>query len=257
MADPLQTNNDAASFTCEQMDVMFSGTLEAMMANPDDFDLDLTEDDLIMLQDFEESWRQFILENGNFMPMGKRHESLTKMQRDIVATLEHKDAVETELKRQLNFFQHSREALEQHYGQQADAANTYQSQMHDHMQIQLDHVSQAKSLSQKIVPWNHFLNCIDKAIPELNKTTTSTMKEKTFKPSARAMALVDPSGDAEDVCLRAYRLDHALLTAQVKMLKQELDKEEKMTSTLEIVGTLLSEHNIWGLLTKQQEQAAK
>lgn len=258
MAAPIERNSSAVSFTSEQMDIVSNGTLEAIMANPVELDVDLTDDDLIMVQDFEQSWKQFILDNSNLMPLGKRRESVTKLQRDILATLENKSAVEAELKRQLDFFQKSREALEQHYGQQAAGASTYQSQIHDHLQIQLGNVSQAKSLSQKTVPWNHFLNCIDKAIPELYTTTASSMKEKAFKPSARAMALVDPTGDEEDVCLRAYRLDHALLTAQVKMLEKELDKEEKMTSTLEVVGTLLSEHNIWGLLTKQQqEQAAK
>jgi hypothetical protein len=77
----------------------------------------------------------------------------------------------------------------------------------------------------------------------------SSNGKRTVKPSARAMALVDPSGNPGDMQLRAYRVDHALLTAQVKMLHKEIECCEKKTGH-EIVGKFLTENNIWTLLSK-------
>ena len=240
------------TYSTGSVTVASTGTLDVAMTTPDELDMDLSEGDIIMVQAFEASWKEFMAENPSLIPLGKKRDSVLKLQRDILSTLQSKQAVETELVRQLEFFQQSRDNLEQHYGEQATKANIYQSKMHDTLQEQLDKVYKAKSLAQQTISWNHFLNCLDKATPEQLKGSPSR-KEKSFKPSARAMALVDPTGDEADVQLRAYRLDHAILTAQVKMLDKELEKQEMTTITLEAVGKLLSEHNIWGLLTKQQQ----
>jgi len=225
---------------------------------PEELDMELTEPDVRMVHEFEDSWKDFIAENPNFIPMGKKRNLLNQLQRDIMTTQLSKQAVEAELQRQLEFFQESRDSLEQHYGERAILANSYQSQMHDHLQDQLDKVSLAKSHAQQTIVWNHFLHCVDKATPvppvQVKESSRDDKKEKTFKPSPRAMALVDPGGDDDDVSLRAYRLDHALLSVQVKMLGMELERYELTTASLDTVGKFMSELNIWGLLTKQQQE---
>ena len=241
------------TYSTGSVTVASTGTLDVVMTTPDELDMELSQDDVIMVQAFEGSWKAFMAENPKLVPLGKKRDSVLKLKRDILLTHQSQQAVEAELVRQLEFFQQSRDDLEQHYGEQATKANSYQSQMHDNLQEQLDKVYKAKALAHETTSWNHFLNCLDKATTEQPKDST-TKKEKSFKPSARAMALVDPSGDEADVQLRAYRLDHAMLTAQVKMLEKELEKQEMATTTLEVVGKLLSEHNIWSLLTKQQQE---
>jgi hypothetical protein len=70
------------------------------------------------------------------------------------------------------------------------------------------------------------------------------------------MVLVDQEGaddngvHSKDVTLRAYRIDHALLNAQVKLLQREAERYDKTTESIEFLGRFLTEQNIWGLLTK-------
>jgi hypothetical protein len=76
----------------------------------------------------------------------------------------------------------------------------------------------------------------------------------SFKPSARSMALVDPRGSADDLRLRSYRLDHALLTCQAAMLELHVQVLEKSAETLNPVGRFLIEQNVIALLNQQQQE---
>jgi hypothetical protein len=79
---------------------------------------------------------------------------------------------------------------------------------------------------------------------------------KSMKPSARAMALVNQEGaddnavNSKHVTMQAYRIDSALLNAQVKVLQREMERYDKTTESIEFLGKFLTEQNIWGLLTK-------
>jgi hypothetical protein len=102
------------------------------------------------------------------------------------------------------------------------------------------------------VPWEHFLDTLDQAVVH-NDTKSLADGKKSMKPSARAMFLVNARNEDErsrDFMLRAYRIDHALLSAQVKMSQREVESYEKTTESLEVLGKFLTEHNIWGLFTK-------
>ena len=119
---------------------------------------------------------------------------------------------------------------------------------------------------------------------------SSTSAAKTIRPSNRALQLVDrrlnaakaltvkhgktqqvstipnPNIDTyngpllnindPDVQLRAYRIDHTLLTTQIKMLKAELDMYDKHMESMDIIGKFLTEHNIWSLLNNNQKGQA-
>jgi len=75
-----------------------------------------------------------------------------------------------------------------------------------------------------------------------------------MKPSAKAMFLnnvlleSDAMIKSRDFLLLAYRIDNALLHAQVKVLQRDVERMEQLTDTTEMVGKFLTEQNIWGLL---------
>ncbi|MFN7263253.1 MAG: hypothetical protein ACK5TW_00075 [Cyanobacteriota bacterium] len=79
-------------------------------------------------------------------------------------------------------------------------------------------------------------------------------KSNVMKPSAKAMFLnnvlleSDAMIKSRDFLLRAYRIDNALLHAQVKVLQRDVERMEQLTDTTEMVGKFLTEQNIWGLL---------
>jgi hypothetical protein len=58
-----------------------------------------------------------------------------------------------------------------------------------------------------------------------------------------------------DVQLRAYRIDHALLSAQVKTLQAELDQFEKNRESMEVIGKILTEHNVWSLINNNNNNS--
>lgn len=166
-----------------------------------------------------------------------------------------------ELARQLEFFEESREALEETYASEVEYANKLQRVIHDRLEKNLDDVAMSEHLMKQVLPWEFFLDAADmKAIPYVGSRNIGGGGQNNnedgggVRPSARALALIAPDGDDEDVRLRAMRMDHALLTTQIALLEKESKRIELTNSSLEFVGKFLTEHNIWGILTRQEQQ---
>jgi hypothetical protein len=217
-----------------------------MLSSAHDLDVPLSENDLILVEDFEAKWSVYMQEHPELMPSGGRSKRVTELRGEVLKARMSQKEVEKELEEQLKLFGRSRDLLEFNYRKAMQEANEKQTKVHSVLQKELDNVVKADSLESQLVLWEHFINSVDKAalVPSM------AIRDKTVKPSARAMALVDQSGDPSDVQLRAYRIDHALLTAQVEMLQKEIEKTEKTTNGLELVGKFLTENNIWALLSK-------
>lgn len=220
--------------------------ISSMLSSVHDLDVPLTADGIDLVEEFEARWRVFMQDNPALMAAGERGKRVAELKNKIMEAKMNKVAVERELKEQLKLFNASRDAQHQHYQKCMQEATETQKSIRDTLEKELDNVVIADHLESQLVPWEHFLDCLDNA----TSPKASSTGRRTIRPSARAMALVDPSGNPDDVQLRAYRIDHALLTAQVKMLRKEIECYEKKTGH-EIIGKFLTENNIWTLLRKK------
>ena len=233
--------------------------------SPDDLDGDLNPGDVEIIEDFENAWHAFLINNAGVLPRGKRGVRSEEIQRQIDELTRNKNNVESELKRQLDFFGSSKERLETSYKQAMTNAATAQKKIHADLKILLDNVAIADSNLNKCIPWGNFFEALEAAIGQSEDRYSAAENthpsdrsmppvtpngSKTIRPSDRAMFFVDDSvGDEKDIQLRAYRVDHALLSAQIKSLQKEVECYEKTTDSLEAIGKFLTEHNIWSILS--------
>jgi hypothetical protein len=189
----------------------------------------------------------------------------------------------------LDFFLESRESLENNFAVQVEEAESIQSVIQSRIDQQLDRIALSDHLMQQIVRYETFLETVDiQAVPYLAKSLRKQLdiqetsqqqdqvsgpdehselvvvqqpqqepqvrNQRGMEPTARAMALIDPNGDNDDVRLRAFRMDHALYCAELKILEKESERIQLNNNIHAFVGKFLTEHNIWGVLNKQQEK---
>jgi hypothetical protein len=129
-----------------------------------------------------------------------------------------------------------------------------QRQLHEDLQKRLDDVKHADKLQTQTLPWHHFLHELDLIAADTKSLEGSVVEDKKtrlVRPSGRAMVLTDHSrGCAGDVVLRAFRIDHALLTNHIRMLTKEIDRFRRMQKAQEMTAKFLKDFNAWGILTK-------
>lgn len=219
--------------------------ISSMLSSPHDLDIPLTEDDVDLMEEFEARWSDFMRTHPDLIPYGRRSKRIRELRSQVLEARMSKSSVEKEMKAQLKVFTKARDTLELNYKHEMQDVQGKKQAVHDHLQTQLDNIAVADRLESQLASWEHFCELVDKASVPITPS-----KNKDFKPSVRAMALVDPSGETSDVQLRAYRVDHALLTTQVEMLQKEIERYEKSREGLEIVGEFLTENNIYSLLSK-------
>jgi hypothetical protein len=129
-----------------------------------------------------------------------------------------------------------------------------QSQVHEELQTRLDDARSADRIQQQTLPWHHFLYEVDLLAANAKSGQTAKSK-KTVRPSDRAMVLTDHSrGCPGDVVLRAYRIDHALMTNHIRMLTKDIDRYKKLARVQEMTGKFLKEFDAWGVLSMTPSQ---
>jgi hypothetical protein len=224
--------------------------------SPEEVDLNLTPEDVESIEDFENAWQAFLINDPGILPQGKVALRADDIKRQIEQVNKSKDNMQNELEKHLEFFCTKRENLETNYKVAMTHSATVQQKIHVALKKQLDNVAAADVQFSKVAPWEHFLDGLDAVIARAEPGTYDGLSvvtpggSKTIKPSERALLLVDDSvGDVKDIQLRAYRIDHALLSAQTKRLQIEVDRCERTTESLEMTGKFLTEQNIWGILT--------
>jgi hypothetical protein len=226
-----------------------------------DLDFDVTDNDAAFLAEFQTDWSQFLHQHPDLVPKGQREDRLQSLARQYEQETTSAAAVEIELKKQLQFFGSSRESLEDLFSQKMNQAMERQRALHDELQSRLDTVAVADQLQSKTMPWQHFLDQVDQysatATSNEGSSDTASTGSRIAKPSARAMVLTTAEGDKQingsigssDVQLRAYRTDHALLTTDIAMLQNEIERSSQTVQSQEVVGRFLTEHNVWSLLS--------
>lgn len=220
---------------------------------------------------FEDAWVHFLSgQEPDGLPRGPRVKRIEAMQREIQEIRFSKDTVEIELKKQLDFFQGSRQKLEKYYDEKMRASTKKQRAIHQELTLQLENADKAERLQKQTLPWFNFLEEINNLSIDEERFRMSTSESSAFsiadsedqeapsrapKPSGRAMFLLNlneeevQSGDAS---LRGYEVDHAILTAHAQMLKKEIDRVEYLSLSQEFAGKFLAEYNALDLLSEDQ-----
>lgn len=202
--------------------------------SPEDVDFELDPDSLNTMKEFEVAWRNFMCSHPELVPEGKREKRIVELQKTVRGLEKAQVDAEEELQKQLDFFESNRDGVEKDLQNEIDHARAKQAKTHTKLKTQLDSIAASEHLLSQAYPWEHFLTAVDRAAAssKVKDPSGSAGKGKKAKPSTRALYLVDDTaGDARDVELRAYQIDHALLNTHVKMLQKEAEGYEKLLDT--------------------------
>lgn len=227
-------------------------SIDSLLTSPSEIDYPLEEHDLKLVAEFDKKWCDFLKRNPSMIPRGQKMQRVKQMQQEVRESLQHQKAVESELQGQLEFFQNAFEKLEATSQKEMNASKEHQTLLRDFFQKHLDNVAVSAQVMNGTISWVKFLESLDEPVAE-ESSSSSASSAKSVKPSSRAMKLIEPSGDADDDDFRAYQMDNALLKTQIKVLEKELERYEKMEDTMKVVGSFLTEHNVWGLLTNNSQ----
>lgn len=219
--------------------------LMAATISPEEVDFELDPDSMDTLNEFETAWKKFMKAHPELIPEGKREKHIKKLQKEVKAMDKTKTDASVELHKQLDFFEKNRKAMEKTTKKEIEDARAKQKKNCLKIEKQLDSIALAEHVFLQAYPWEHFLASVDKA--STLAIANDGKHDKKAKPSKRALYLVDDTvGDEQDVELRAYQIDHALLHTQIKMLQKEAEGYEKILETQETLKAFLHEHNVGG-----------
>jgi len=242
--------------------VLSTAELAQTPITPKDLEGDYNPKETAFVYDFEKSWAKFLKENPKFIPKGKREERMQELKEQVREVEMSKDSVELELQKQLTFLKRSRDALEDLFVNKLQEAVEKRREMHEELSKRLDTVAMADYLQNETLPWQNFLHQVELVSESKSESSSSSSSGQNSglrraKPSKRAMALTEQSsGDSSDVELRAYRIDHALLTTHIQMLHKDMERLEHTIASQEEAGKFLTEHNVWAILTKSNATKA-
>lgn len=212
---------------------------------------DLTPQEGQLLEDFEQSWRNFVASKRGKLPSGRREVHIKYLQAKVEELTKTRDNVEVELNKQLAFFEQSKSTLEDEIRAKIDHENEEYEQIKSKLQKRLQMVEEAQQLQEETLPWSFFLSCVDAAASE-HLDHDDLAKSRTVKPSQRAMYLTYQSPEEpEGMLRRAFQIDHAILKTQLKMLNKDIQRYEKTVATQEQASLFLMENNVWSILDKK------
>lgn len=260
-----------------------SGTdliLDAPQLQSDDFEgcgMTLNENDIQMINEFEALWKDYLQANPNILHAGKKGMRIETLENRVIAMQTAKRNVHAELQRQLDFFDHSKEQLETNFLQEKERSEKQLEKMLAEMEPKLDAIGTSMRHLEANGEWELFMQVLNEAVEQsevqplpgdglstvfgIPSHVSSRAKSNVMKPSAKAMFLNNVTGSdvhmhSRDFLLRAYRIDHELLQAQVRVLQRDVERMERNAETMELVGNFLTEHNIWGLLATNSNSSS-
>lgn len=232
------------------------GDLFIAPLHPSDFEEnELSNRDLKYLRAFENAWEQFIAENPHHLPIGYQQADIQDLRSELSEIEAIISAVKDEMKSQLSYFQKSRMQLEQLHEEKQIELFEKRREMEEELSEILDLIAVAEQLQNQTLTWTNFLMKLDKAIPQLRSDGVDgddypKWRQATARPSDRALSL---SKEVSGSLLHSYRIDRALLTSHVSMLRKEIQRVENMHHGAETVGEILKECNAWSIINTTEE----
>ena len=250
-------------------------TREDLLEVVDDFDPEF-------LVEFERAWTRFVRskkddDNPITTIAGQRQERIADLQEQCLDLQKTKDKMEQEFENQIAFLRHGRNASEETYIRQMRRHRAEQQAVQKELTEHLDSAKKIERFQEQTLPWFHFMNELDRLAStfgdndkdETKNKKTENSNLKIARPSPRAQLLLHSSpiqqnpkkGETAAAVapsqeqLRAIRIDNALLKTHVSMLHKEVERCELSLDLREqVVGKFLTEHNVWSILSPQQQQ---
>eukprot|EP00538_Stauroneis_constricta_P002820 CAMPEP_0119565084 /NCGR_PEP_ID=MMETSP1352-20130426/28964_1 /TAXON_ID=265584 /ORGANISM="Stauroneis constricta, Strain CCMP1120" /LENGTH=260 /DNA_ID=CAMNT_0007613933 /DNA_START=98 /DNA_END=880 /DNA_ORIENTATION=+ len=218
----------------------------------------VTEQDHRILHDLEEAWTKFLLDNPTLLQRtGTSKQRVEELEQQLEAINTKRDQVEVEMQQQLDFIRRRKEDTESSYKKSMDRERAKQQKFDDMLQAQQDLVATSDQKVLRLLPWHCFLESLDRQTEHVGAFlgSRSQTNDRTIKPSDRAMYLVDESSDNKrDVELRAFRIDNALLRAQIKLTQQMIGSIEDHAKSLEPVGKFLTKNKVWDVMAEAEDE---
>eukprot|EP00539_Tryblionella_compressa_P003416 CAMPEP_0178748786 /NCGR_PEP_ID=MMETSP0744-20121128/9063_1 /TAXON_ID=913974 /ORGANISM="Nitzschia punctata, Strain CCMP561" /LENGTH=271 /DNA_ID=CAMNT_0020402157 /DNA_START=102 /DNA_END=917 /DNA_ORIENTATION=- len=239
--------------------------LRAPRLNQKNIEEALSDRDIIALEEFENKWHSFLSSNPGILPPGKKLKSCLEIQNQLDEIEVAKQNAQMELQRQLDFFNNSKDQLEANFTKAMEEAALMQQDIIRSLNKEIDDIALADQTLSATLPWRHFFNNLQAITDENNvpegMSTGESACSRGIKPSSQAMYLANNTdqavvaqaaleGKSSNVLLRAFHIDNGLLKAEIKMAQREIDRLERTTKSQRVLSKFLTEHNIWGLLTK-------
>lgn len=249
----------------------------------DDFDpreIELHSEQINLIDELEKLWTEFLQADPDVLPGGKKGARIESLEGKLLALQNSKHNVEAELQRQLDFFEKSKEQLEANFERLKMKEEKEQENMMNEMEGRLDAVGTSSRNLEANGGWELFFEALEDAVEQsdvqqlpgnglstiLGMSTAhsprgggggSTTKKPScaIKPTAKAMFLNNAATESDlhlrsrDFLLRAFRIDNALLEAEIKTLQRDVERLEQGTKSVDFVGKFLTEQNIWGILS--------
>jgi hypothetical protein len=215
------------------------------------------EENAAFLKKFEEAWKKFVFKQLiESLPKGKREcriENLQAEAKDIVA---YKDNLEGELKEQREFIRSSLVKSEESFQRTVRAEKRAQRATHVELSQQIEYADKVHTLQKETLPWFHFLEQLNDAVDQYEDLPSHEDVDNAIRPSKRGF-LLSSSKENDDSTpfeeLRAYRMDHAIMTAHVQMLTNEIERCEKLASLREYASAFLNDQDVCTILEEYEQ----
>lgn len=265
--------DDAAASSAKVAEMI----LKAPRLHQNSIDQALNDDDIIGLNEFETKWIEFLTSNPNVLPPGEKLKNCLELENQLEEIKMSKQMVQMELQRQLDFFTQSKDQLEKNFTRAMEEAALTQQEVSRNLNKEIDDIAVADQILSKTLPWEHFFDNLEAAAEKNNVfdglegstacSSSTNTNSRGLKPSKQAMYLAHNldqgevaraamEGKSSALLLRAFKIDNAILKAQVKMMQLEDDRLQRTTKSQQELAKFLSEYNIWGLLSKSNNNGA-
>mmetsp|Transcript_30132 Transcript_30132/g.64592 ORF Transcript_30132/g.64592 Transcript_30132/m.64592 type:complete len:257 (+) Transcript_30132:86-856(+) len=241
--------------------------LRAPRLNKDDICEPLSEHDTDLIEQFEDAWKEFLSARRGTLPPGQKIKNCRNIQARMNEMEGKKQNVCLELQRQLDFFDSSRDKLEEKYGKEKEEATAQQNDLIAKLEQEIDEIAIADKALSEILPWEHFFDNLESNTTMVHNGSVASLSAATgqsqpIKPSGEALYLanIQPSelvyaarrGKSKAHLLRAYRIDNALLKAKAGMLRREVDRVGKTIRSDQLISNFLMENDIWGTMVESR-----
>ena len=233
--------------------------LDAPRLTAEDLDKECDEADKEIIEEFENAWIEFLKKNPEKL-VPRQEKRISKIKSQMTDTSVESKKIEEEFKLQLEFFAESRDQLEENFKRTMNEETENQKEMRDDLDRDVDGAAIADHNFSLTLPWEKFFYNLERVVAKesmlpLPKDIIAVDDiTKPLLPSKRAVLLLKSGSEYKpinkDFMLQAYRVDEAMMKAQIKMYELEVERYEKTLKNLEDTGKFLTEHNIWGVLSQ-------
>lgn len=242
--------------------------LRAPRLTKDDIGEGLSESDVDLIDDFEDAWKKFLSSRPGTLPPGSKIKNFRNMQTRLNEIEGKKQNVVLEVQRQLDFFDSSREKLEEKYSKEKEEASLQQESVVKALEKEIDNIAVADKILSEVLPWEHYFDNLESNASEAHRisggASHKTGESQVIRPSDEALYLanIEPNdvveaakhGESEAHLIHAYRIDNALLKAKSVMLKREADRLEKNMLADRMLAKLLMDNDVWAAMASSQQR---